>query len=227
MTKFVLAIVFLISNVWPVPKENLPEGFVYLLKIVPDIELELRYFSSDNFVGATIDGYLDNKCIITGQAVRALQDVQKELKSDGYGLKVFDAYRPQQAVDHFVRWAKDIDDAKMKEQFYPNIDKSVLFKEGYISAKSGHTRGSTVDLTIIYLEEHRKGQELDMGTPWDFFSTLSWPASNEVTKEQKSNRMLLQQVMLKHGFKGLKEEWWHFTLIEEPFPNTYFNFPVK
>ena len=210
-----------------IPDKNIPKGFVYLQDIAPEIALELRYFSSNNFVGDTVDGYLNHKCILTLQTADALAAVQKELKSIGYGLKVFDAYRPQQAVDHFVRWAKDITDTKMKMQYYPNIDKSHLFTQGYISAKSGHTRGSTVDLTIIYRDGPKKGSQLDMGTPWDFFSPMSWPESMDVSKEQKANRLFLQKTMKKQGFIPLKEEWWHFTLKDEPFPNSYFNFPVN
>lgn len=206
---------------------KLPEGFVHLDNHVPDIQIDLRYFSSDNFVGEKINGYQSNKCIITLEAADALSDVQDELKSQGLGLKVFDAYRPQQAVDHFVRWAKDLDDIRMKSKFYPNVEKVLLFEEGYISSKSGHSRGSTVDLTLIYLEGKNKGEELDMGTGWDFFSPLSWPGSNQVTADQTANRMLLQKVMTKHGFRHYSKEWWHFTLNDEPFPGTYFNFPVR
>ena len=207
--------------------DKLPQGFVYLNDIAPDIKLDLRYFSTNNFVGEPIDGYLGNKCIISIEAAKALVKVQHDLGALGYGLKVFDTYRPQQAVGHFVRWAEDIKDIKMKHIYYPDIEKRYLFQQGYISSKSGHTRGSTVDLTIIYTERERKDNELDMGTPWDFFSPKSWPSSDEVTDLQKSNRMLLQKVMMKHGFQPIKEEWWHFTLKEEPFPDTYFNFPVE
>lgn len=219
-----LFLVFFLTNT---TSESLPKGFIYLNDISPEIVLDLQYFSSDNFVGDTIDGYNAEKCIISMQAALALKRVQNELKSSGYGLKVFDAYRPQQAVDHFVRWAKDHCDTKMKKQFYPQVNKGALFEEGYISSKSGHSRGSTVDLTIIYLDGQQKGNELDMGTPWDFFSPKSWPSSNEVTAQQKANRMLLQKIMSKHGFRPYKAEWWHFTLRGEPFRDKYFNFPVQ
>ena len=209
------------------PATVLPDGFVDLQKIVPDIVVDLRYFSKDNFVGQRIDGYESNKCIISIKAAIALSAIQKALKSQGYGLKLFDAYRPQQAVNHFVRWAKHLDDTKMKSIYYPEVEKKVLFKEGYISARSGHTRGSTVDLTIIYLSGNKKGQEVDMGTHWDFFSPRSWPSSNEVDSTQKSNRLFLQKIMADHGFRPYKEEWWHFTLRNEPFPETYFDFPIK
>ena len=161
------------------------------------------------------------------EAAISIAAIQKELKTMGYGLKVFDAYRPQQAVNHFVRWARDISNDKMKRSYYPEVDTRLLFEQGYISSKSGHTRGSTIDLTIIYADGPNIGEELDMGTPWDFFSPLSWPSSNQVTAEQKANRMLLQRTMVKHGFRPYKAEWWHFTLRNEPFPDTYFDFPVQ
>lgn len=206
---------------------KLPQGFVYLNDISPDIEVDLRYFSSNNFIGDTIDGYHSKNCIITIEAAKAIERVQKELKTRNYGLKIFDAYRPQQAVDHFVRWVQDVSDNRMKANYYPDMEKRYLLEQKYILAKSGHTRGSTVDLTIIYLEGEHKGEELDMGTPWDFFGTKSWPTSDEVSETQKSNRMLLQNAMIKYGFSPYNEEWWHFTLKKEPFPDTYFNFPVK
>jgi zinc D-Ala-D-Ala dipeptidase len=207
--------------------KRLPEGFVYLDDYAPGIEIELRYFSDNNFVGDTIDGYFADKCIISESAAKALKQVQKELISKGFRLKVFDAYRPQSAVNHFVRWGRDLRDTKMKSHYYPNVQKKNLFRDGYISSRSGHSRGSTADLTIVYLNGPDEGKEVDMGTPWDFFSPKSWPASNEVTALQKSNRLLLQEIMVKHGFRPYKEEWWHFTLRNEPFPETYFNFPVE
>ncbi|MCB0588036.1 MAG: M15 family metallopeptidase [Phaeodactylibacter sp.] len=206
---------------------HLPEGFVYLNDVAPDVKLELRYFSSNNFVGDTIDGYLAAKCIISKPAADALKKVQKSLKSQGLGIKVFDAYRPQRAVDHFVRWAEDLSDTLMKPIYYPNVDKSKLFEIGYIAAKSGHTRGSTLDLTLVYLEGPQKGQELDMGTPWDHFDPAAWPSSDAVSDAQKQNRMILRKVMMDNGFKPLREEWWHFTLEAEPYPDTYFDFVVE
>ena len=203
------------------------DGFTNLKDEIPSIVIDLRYFSSDNFIGDTITGYYDTKCFMTAEATLALSKVQTELNSQGLGLKVFDAYRPQQAVDHFVRWAKDLEDERMKDRYYPNVEKSRLFELGYISARSGHTRGSTADLTIVYTSGDKAGQEMDMGTPWDFFSEKSWPASDEVTTIQKANRMLLQSIMIKHGFKHYSAEWWHFTLKNEPYPKTYFDFPIK
>ncbi len=210
-------------------QSSLPKGFVYVNTQIPDLILDLRYFGNNNFVGKKIDGYKANVCIIHGNAAKALAQVQAELKPFGLGLKIFDAYRPQSAVDHFVRWAKDISDTRMKTQFYPNVDKKDLFTKEYIASKSGHSRGSTVDLTIIDLscDQDGKHPELDMGSGFDFFSPVSWPLSQVISPEQRANRMLLRTLMLKHGFKPYQQEWWHFTLKNEPFNNTYFNFPVE
>lgn len=229
MLKYISQILFcLLLSLHAVPSlaGSLPDGFVYLGDVIPDIQQDVRYFSENNFIGERINGYEKPRVIISEQAATALQAVQAELKSFALGMKVYDAYRPQQAVDHFVRWAKDIADTRMKQQYYPGVDKKDLFKNGYIAARSGHSRGSTVDLTIVSLGAGTP-QELDMGTPWDFFSPLSWPGSTEVNASQRANRMLLREVMTKHGFKPLKEEWWHFTLADEPYPDTYFDFVVE
>ncbi len=217
----VVSILFFVS--FSNKTEKLPKGFVYLDEYIPSIEIDLRYYSNDNFVGDTIDGYHANKCIISFEAAKALKKVSDELNEKGVGLKVFDAYRPQQGVNHFVRWAKDIDDTLTKSKYYPNENKRLLFKKGYIASKSGHSRGSTVDLTLINLTTK---EELDMGSGWDFFGPISWPMSNKVTSKQKENRMLLRNAMIKYGFKPYSKEWWHFTLNDEPFPDTYFNFPI-
>ncbi len=206
--------------------EKLPDGFVDIQNIIPGIVLEMRYYTENNFVGQRIDGYEKPRCILTQQAAAALKKVQDELKTFGLELKIFDAYRPQQSVDHFVRWAKDLGDVKMKAKYYPGVDKQNLFRDGYIAAKSGHSRGSTVDVTIISIDSNNP-LELDMGTGFDFFGPLSWPDSKAVKPTQRAHRMLLQSLMTKHGFKPLKEEWWHFTLKDEPFPDTYFDFPIK
>ena len=190
---------------------------------IPPIENDIRYFTDNNFVGKPIEGYNANKAMMTIEAAQALAEVQIDLVKNGMGLKIFDAYRPQRAVDHFVRWAMDIEDTVKKEQFYPNVKKSNLFREGYIAEQSGHSRGSTVDLTMINLES---GREIDMGSPWDFFDPVSWPSSTAVTYQQRANRKVLQTIMLEHGFRPIAEEWWHFTLETEPFPNTYFDFTL-
>lgn len=203
---------------------DIPAEFVDIYLSIPTIDLDVRYFTEDNFVGAAIDGYGAGKVYLTRATVDALKIVQEELNSYGLGLKIFDGYRPQMAVDHFVRWAEDLADTKMKSHYYPSVDKKNLFRDGYIAARSGHSRGSTVDLTLIALES---GEELDMGTAWDFFDLKSWPSSKAVNEQQRANRLLLRTVMLGNGFKPLAEEWWHFTLENEPFPDTYFEFQIR
>lgn len=221
MKKMIFSVVFIV-----VLKLNaqLPDGFVYVKNEIPSIKIELRYFSSDNFVGDTIDGYSGNKLILTTKAAKGLKEVQHKLKKRGLGLKVFDAYRPQRAVNHFASWALKLNDTIMKQQYYPMVAKENLFEEGYIAYKSGHTRGSTVDLTIIDL---KTGKELDMGSPWDFFGPISWVNDQSISKLQQVNRKKLQKLMLKHGFKNYSKEWWHFTLKYEPFPDTYFDFSIE
>ncbi len=203
---------------------KLPQGFVYLDTVIPDIIVELRYISENNFLGTRVDGYEAPRCILSEKAARALEKVQADLAVFGLGIKVFDAYRPQRAVDHFVRWAKDLADTKMKAVYYPDVAKKDLFKDGYIASRSSHTRGSTVDLTLISLSS---GKEVDMGSGFDFFSPLSWPDSPNMTASQRAHRMLLQTLMHKEGFAHYDKEWWHFTLKNEPYPETYFNFPVQ
>lgn len=206
--------------------DSLPAGFVDLKKEISGIEIELRYASDDNFLGRPVKGYNGVRCLMTKEAAEALKKVQEELDVFGLGLKVFDAYRPQRAVDDFVAWAKDVDDTKMKSRYYPDVAKKDLFSQGYIAARSGHSRGSSVDLTIISSGEGAS-IELDMGTAWDLFGKASWGSDLSVIPQQRANRMLLQKLMQKHGFRALKEEWWHFTLEDEPFPKKYFDFIVK
>ena len=199
-------------------------GFVLLSEAVPDAILEIRYYSTYNFVGERIDGYEEPLAFLTKEAAAALKDVSDELIDMGYRLKIFDAYRPQQAVTHFMNWALDADDVRMKEYFYPELEKDVLFPQGYIMEHSGHSRGSTVDLTLFDMDEER---EVDMGGTFDYFGELSHPDYTDITDEQYEMRMLLREVMMKHGFRPLDEEWWHFTLDDEPYPDTYFTFPVN
>lgn len=205
------------------PPEPDAAGFVEISEAVPDAILEIRYYSTYNFVGERIDGYEEPVALLTQEAASALREVSDELLERGCRLKIYDAYRPQSAVDHFKRWAADPEDIRMKEYFYPELDKSVLFSQGYISSRSGHSRGSTVDLTLFDMDT---GKELDMGGAFDYFGKRSHPGYDGLTEEQAANRSLLREAMLAHGFKGIKTEWWHFTLKEEPYPDTYFNFPV-
>jgi len=207
--------------------QKMPDNFIALNDLNSNIKIDLRYYSTDNFTGDTITGYNANRLLLTKPTAEALISAQDELEQKGLGLKIFDAYRPQRAVDHFVEWAEDLPDTTMKSKYYPDVPKSELFEKGYIAGKSGHSRGSTVDLTIVYLNGSQAGEEMDMGTYWDFFSPLSWPMSDSVSLDQKLNRMLLRELMIRNGFKPLKEEWWHFTLSDEPYPDTYFDFVVK
>ena len=222
-----------------------PSGFVYVSDAVPDAILEIRYFSTYNFVGERIDGYEQPTALLTVEAATALKAVSDDVKAQGYRLKIFDAYRPQRAVNHFVAWAKKAEDVRMKPYFYRNLDKSVLFPRGYIAEKSGHSRGSTVDLTLFDIAT---GKEVDMGATFDWFGKEShpdWcgnpetekytgkfpgntpPTGGKINEVQFKNRMILRKAMMRHGFKPLPEEWWHFTLANEPYPNTYFTHPVK
>jgi D-alanyl-D-alanine dipeptidase len=205
-------------------KQTLPEGFVYVKSVIPDLDVELRYYSDNNFVGDTIDGYKANRLILTQGAAEKLKLVQEELQQQNLCLKVYDGYRPQRAVNHFIRWAKDLSDTINKQQFYPKVNKRNLFKAGYIASRSGHSRGSTLDLTVI---DGETGEPLDMGSPFDFFGESSWVADDDLTNAQKKNRQLLQTVMLKHNFRNYPKEWWHFTLRWEPFPKTYFDFEIE
>ncbi len=219
------------------------KDFVPITDVVPDAILEIRYYGTYNFVGERIDGYREPTAMLTREAAAALKAVSDELIAQGYRIKVFDAYRPQRAVDHFVRWAADVPDTLMKAYFYPDLDKSVLFDQEYIMAKSGHTRGSTVDLTLFDMAAER---DVDMGGTFDWFGPESHPdfcgnpetgeytgdnskspTGRSITPEQFENRMILRRAMLRHGFLPLESEWWHFTLADEPYKDTYFNYPVR
>ena len=202
---------------------NDASDFVLLSDYVPSVVQEIRYYSTYNFIGDRIDGYEQPCAIITKEAARALKAVSNEMNVKGYRLKIFDAYRPATAVKHFVLWGIEDLDQRMKPFFYPDLQKQELFKQGYIASQSSHSRGSTVDLTLL---DMATGKEIDMGSPFDYFSEKSHPDYKGVTDEQYNNRMLLQSVMVKHGFEPIDCEWWHFTLKDEPYPDTYFEFPV-
>ena len=199
-------------------------GFVVLADFVPDIIQEIRYHSSYNFIGERIDGYEEPVALLSLEAARALKDVSRELFVKGYRLKVFDAYRPARAVRQFVLWGLEDTDVRMKPYFYPDLEKQELFVKGYIAKQSSHSRGSTVDLTLFDMGSQR---DADMGGTFDYFGELSHPDYKDITDEQYQNRMILREAMLAHGFKPLVEEWWHFTLEDEPYPNTYFTFPIN
>ena len=201
-----------------------PSGFVLLADFVPQIVQEIRYYSTYNFIGDRIDGYEEPCALLSIEAARALKAVSNELIVQGYRLKVFDAYRPVCAVKHFVLWGIEDQDIRMKPYFYPELEKQELFAKGYIAKQSSHSRGSAVDLTLL---DMKTGTELDMGSPFDLFSELSHPDCREITEEQYENRMLLRRAMLRNGFQPIDCEWWHFSLKEEPYPDTYFAFPVS
>jgi D-alanyl-D-alanine dipeptidase len=228
--------------------DKIPDGFVDIQKVIPEIVLDIRYYSVHNFVGERVDGYLAPKCFLTKEAAEALSKVQNDMEPFSLSLKIYDCYRPQRAVNHFARWATEIENTKTMKEFYPTVDKHNLFKDGYIADKSGHSRGSTLDLTIVPLPvpvqpQYTPGQELhecylpaakrfadnsiDMGTGFDCFHELSHTANSNISHQQKINRLLLKSLMEKHGFKNYDMEWWHFTLKNEPYPDTYFDFPIE
>ncbi|RKQ86132.1 D-alanyl-D-alanine dipeptidase [Solirubrobacter pauli] len=223
-----------------------PGAYVDLHDAAPTIVIEMRYRTTHNFLGRRVPGYRESTCILTRQAAEALARVQAQVAADGYTLKVYDCYRPQRSVDAFVAWAKDLDDTRMRAEFYPRVRKSRLFKDGYIAEQSGHSRGSTVDLTLVRTPPRRqetytrgdrlrdctakarfRDNSLDMGTGYDCFDPLSHTFNGRVKGKQRANRLRLRAPMIAAGFKGLKEEWWHFTLRDEPFPETFFDFPVE
>jgi len=200
-----------------------PTSFVDAATVVPGLIAEMRYAGSHNFVGRPIDGYEVPRCLLSQAAAAALAEVARDLASRGLHIKAFDCYRPTRAVMNFVRWARDLKDTAGKAEFYPEVDKRTLFRDGYIASQSGHSRGSTIDMTLA----NDDGRELDMGTSFDFFSPKSSPADPTVTPEQHTNRMVLAAATRRHGFRPYDKEWWHFTLRGEPFPDTYFDFPVR
>ena len=248
---FVLLTCLALSLTQTVPAgafDTIPESFVDIQKIIPDVILDIRYYGPHNFLGETVDGYLAPKCYLTREAGEALAKVQKDLLPYSLTLKIYDCYRPQRAVDHFVRWAKDIKNTTTMKEFYPTVDKRNLFRDGYIDSKSGHSRGSTVDLTIVpppapaqagyvpgqplfecYLPAEKcfGDNSIDMGTGFDCFHERSHTANTTINRQQKINRLLLKSLMEKHGFRNYDKEWWHYTLKNEPYPDTYFNFVIE
>ena len=246
--KFGICLTFLFLCLITPCRAEMPKGYVDVKDVIPSIVLDIRYYSSHNFVGTSIDGYSAPKCLLTQKAALALKKVQAELLRFSMSLKIYDGYRPQRAVNHFIKWAKDPNDIKMKKEFYPTIRKAELFRKGYIAKKSAHSSGSAVDLTIVPLslppqEPYAKGMELcechkpaekrfkdnsiDMGTGFDCFHPMSWTASNRVGPLQRQNRLMLKAVMDNYGFRNYRKEWWHYTFRNEPFPKTYFNFTIK
>ena len=202
---------------------NLEDGFVYLKDIDNSIIVDLKYYSTENFTGQYVDGYYSNNAILTKESAVALSNAQDDFNKLGYSLILYDAYRPQTAVDFFVQWSKKLNDTIYKGIYYPNIKKSELFELGYIAYKSGHSRGSTVDVSLIEISTNK---ELDMGTIFDYFGVESHTFFNDISEKQKSNRLILYKIMSNNGFKNYSKEWWHFTLENEPFQK-YFDFLVN
>lgn len=228
------------------PAKGAGPGFAVLRDVDPTIQHDIRYLTSHNFLGVPVDGYREPLCVLSRPAAQALARAQRTLLRRGYTLKVYDCYRPQRAVNHFVRWGEDLRDQKMKKEFYPRLDKSVLFN-GYIARKSGHSRGSTVDLTVVRLpkfwqRQYRPGEPLvecylprkqrfpdtsiDMGTGYDCLDTQANTDDPRVTGQARANRVMLREVLNQVGFTNFPNEWWHYTLRNEPYPDTYFDFPV-
>lgn len=229
-------------------QQEVPREFIDIMEVIPTAILDIRYATHHNFVGVPVDGYQAPRCFLTKKAAYALAQVQEELKPLSLSIKIYDCYRPRRAVEHFVRWARDIGDTKTMKEFYPTVDKRNLFRDGYIAERSGHSRGSTVDLTVVpvpvpdqepyipgqplfecYLPAGKrfKDNSLDMGTGFDCFHRFSHTANRDMGSQQRANRLLLKTLMEKNGFKNYELEWWHYTLKDEPFPDTYFDFIVQ
>jgi D-alanyl-D-alanine dipeptidase len=225
MIRIAIAAVLMVSIALPTSAQTTrPPSFVDVARVVPDLVVDMRYIGTDNFVGSRIDGYEKPVCYLTRQAAEALAAVARDLAPQGLAIKVFDCYRPVRAVAHFIRWARDLRDVARKADYYPDVDKRHLFRDGYIAARSGHSRGSTLDMTLVHRDG---GREVDMGTRFDYFSPRSAPGDRTVSVAARANRQLLAQAMRRRGFTPYDKEWWHFTLRNEPYPNTYFDFPVR
>jgi zinc D-Ala-D-Ala dipeptidase len=221
----VIALLLLLLTPHSALAQTMPAAFVDAATAVDGLAVDMRYFGADNFVGKRIDGYEAPRCLLTRPAAAALSVAQRDLAQRGLGLKVYDCYRPARAVAHFVRWARDVADVSRKPDYYPDVDKRNLFRLGYIAERSGHSRGSTVDITLV--RRTGGGSDPEMGTRFDFFSPKSWPADNSVGETARRNRALLADAMTRAGFQPYRQEWWHFTLRNEPYPASYFDFPVR
>jgi len=217
----------LFANAMRIVKSKLHD-FVNVQEIIPSIRVDMKYYGSDNFVGRRIKGYSAPLCLLTEKAALALKAVQEQLIQNDLSLIVYDCYRPQTSVNDFVQWAQTSSDNKLKAKYYPNVNKSNLFKNGYIAYHSGHSRGSTVDLSIVSIDSRLKilPDKLDFGSGFDFFDPSAHPSYKKLPAQVKINRLFLQNLMMGAGFLPLETEWWHFTLKNEPYPNTYFDFPI-
>ncbi|MBO2516247.1 MAG: peptidase M15 [Clostridiales bacterium] len=206
------------------PAYDLPKGFVYVHDVIDDVILEMRYASTHNFTGQIVPGYEGNYAIMTVESANLLKEAADEFRSMGYRIKIYDAYRPRRAVQFFVTWATKDPDMSMQAEFYPDFkNKTLMVDQGYIARNSPHSKGSTLDMTLCDMD----GNELDMGSCFDFFGPISWHGTKKITAEQTANREILRSVMVKHGFKSFEKEWWHYRMINQPYPDTYFDFPVR
>ena len=231
----------------PAVAGEMPQGFVYLRDVDPSIQQDMRYAGSANFLGHAVKGYDAAECVLTSKAANGLKAAQAELKEKQLSLKVYDCYRPARAVASFVDWAKEPDDPKAKSIYYPALEKRALFP-GYIATRSGHSRGSTMDLTLVPLGSNAPSEasieqspaactasgatrapdnSLDMGTSFDCFDTKANTEASGLREAERKNRDLLFDVMRRHGFENYDKEWWHFTLKGEPYPDTIFDFPIS
>lgn len=224
MKKYVTGLALIASL--PLVAEPMPEDFVEMNQALPEAIYDIRYYTDNNFVGEPVVGYQAPKCILQQQAAQALQQVAATASEQGLKLKIFDCYRPQRSVAHFMRWAQDLSDTSTKADYYPNLPKDKLVGE-YIAERSGHSRGATVDLTLARQDGEGNWQELDMASPFDMFDPLSNTANPTISTEQAANRQLLKHLMESAGFSNYAMEWWHYSLVPQPYPDTYFDFPVK
>jgi len=225
MIRFVSTALLMVSISLPAAAQtSRPASFVDASTVVPNLVVDMRYLGPNNFVGRPIDGYEKAVCYLTREAAAALAEVARDLEKQGLAIKAYDCYRPVRAVAHFVRWARNLQDVARKAEYYPQVEKNNLFRDGYIAARSGHSRGSTMDIGLVTRAD---GRELDMSTPFDFFSPRSAPGDKTVSVQAQANRKLLADAMRRHGFMPYNKEWWHFTLRREPYPDTYFDFPVR
>ena len=199
-------------------------GFVFVDELVPGIRWDAKYATWDNFTGKPVDGYVANRIVGTIALCEALGNAQEKAESLGFGLLIWDGYRPQRAVDCFLRWSKQPEDGRTKPRHYPNIDRTEMFEKGYIAIKSGHSRGSTVDLTLYHLAD---GELAAMGGGHDLMDEISHHGAEGITELETQNRHHLRSVMEACGFRSYPREWWHYTLRDEPYPTAYFDFPVE
>ncbi|MEU5092409.1 D-Ala-D-Ala dipeptidase VanX [Streptomyces sp. NPDC021356] len=197
--------------------------FVFMDEFIPGVRWDAKYATWDNFTGKPVNGYLANRIVGTRALCAALQSAREEAASHGFGLLLWDGYRPQRAVDSFLHWSKQPEDGRTKHRHYPNIERPEMIENGYVAARSGHSRGSTVDLTLYHLES---GDLADMGGDHDLMDSISHHGAEGISRTAADNRRRLRSIMETSGFSSYTCEWWHYTLKDEPYPDTYFNFPI-